>query len=86
MTGLNDGNFTVRGFPADEVGVTVNGVPINDSGNYKMYATEYGDTENMGDITVEQGYPSCDLAGDRRGRRQHRVGHRGPDRGSGPGT
>jgi len=58
VTGLNDGNFTVRGFPADEVGVTVNGVPINDSGNYKMYATEYGDTENMGDITVEQGYPS----------------------------
>lgn len=58
VTGLNDGNFTVRGFPADEVGVTVNGVPINDSGNYKMYATEYGDTENMGDITVEQGFPS----------------------------
>ncbi len=57
VTGLNDGAFTVRGFPADEVGVTVNGVPINDSGNYKMYATEYGDTENMGDITVEQGYP-----------------------------
>lgn len=58
VTGLNDGAFTVRGFPADEVGVTVNGVPINDSGNYKMYATEYGDTENMGDITVEQGFPS----------------------------
>jgi iron complex outermembrane receptor protein len=58
VTGLNDGNFTVRGFPANEVGVTVNGVPINDSGNYAMYATEYGDTENMGDITVEQGYPS----------------------------
>jgi iron complex outermembrane recepter protein len=58
ITGLNDGNFTVRGFPGDEVGVTVNGVPINDSGNYKIYATEYGDTENMGDITVEQGFPS----------------------------
>ncbi len=58
VTGLNDGAFTVRGFPGDEVGVTVNGVPINDSGNYKIYATEYGDTENMGDITVEQGFPS----------------------------
>ncbi|KTF40907.1 TonB-dependent receptor [Xanthomonas translucens] len=57
VSGLNDGNFTVRGFPADEVGVTVNGVPINDSGDYTIYATEYGDTENMGDITVEQGYP-----------------------------
>lgn len=58
VTGLNDGAFTVRGFPGDEVGVTVNGAPINDSGNYKIYATEYGDTENMGDITVEQGFPS----------------------------
>lgn len=57
VTGLSDGNFTVRGFPADEVGVTLNGVPLNDSGDYTIYATEYGDTENMGDITVEQGYP-----------------------------
>jgi iron complex outermembrane receptor protein len=56
-TGTIDGNATVRGFPLDEVGVTVNGVPINDSGNYKIYPTEYGDTENMGDVTVQQGYP-----------------------------
>ena len=59
-TGLNDGNLTVRGYTMDEVGVTVNGAPINDSGNYKIYATEYGDTENMGDITVQQGYPDQD--------------------------
>ncbi|WP_418112767.1 TonB-dependent receptor [Xanthomonas oryzae pv. oryzae] len=57
MTGLSDGSFTVRGFTADEIGVTLNGVPLNDSGDYTIYATEYGDTENMGDITVEQGYP-----------------------------
>ncbi|MHC1481189.1 TonB-dependent receptor [Frateuria aurantia] len=59
-TGLNDGNLTIRGYTMDEVGVTVNGAPINDSGNYKIYATEYGDTENMGDITVQQGYPDQD--------------------------
>ncbi|MHC1481190.1 TonB-dependent receptor [Frateuria aurantia] len=59
-TGLHDGNLTVRGYTMDEVGVTVNGAPINDSGNYKIYATEYGDTENMGDITVQQGYPDQD--------------------------
>jgi len=59
-TGLNDGNASVRGFPLDEVGVTVNGAPINDSGNYKIYSSEYGDTENMGDITVQQGYPDND--------------------------
>ncbi|MHC1481188.1 TonB-dependent receptor [Frateuria aurantia] len=59
-TGLNDGNLTIRGYPMDEVGVTVNGAPINDVGNYKIYATEYGDTENMGDITVQQGFPDQD--------------------------
>ncbi len=59
-TGLNDGNYSIRGFTSDEIGTTVNGAPINDSGNYKVYATEYGDTENMGDITVLQGYPDVD--------------------------
>jgi iron complex outermembrane receptor protein len=60
VTGLNDGNYSVRGFTNDEVGVTVNGAPINDSGNYRVYPTEYGDTENMGDVTVLQGYPDVD--------------------------
>jgi Outer membrane receptor proteins, mostly Fe transport len=59
-TGLANGNYSIRGFTSDEVGVTVNGAPINDSGNYKVYSSEYGDTENMGDITVLQGYPDVD--------------------------
>ena len=57
VTGLNDANYQIRGFTNDEVGVTVNGAPINDSGNYRVFPTEYGDTENMSDITVLQGYP-----------------------------
>ena len=61
VTGLSDGNYTIRGFPSNEVGTTVNGAPINDSGSYAVYATEYGDTENMGDITVEQGIPDVDM-------------------------
>lgn len=59
-TGLANGNYQIRGFTSDEIGTTVNGAPINDSGNYKVYSTEYGDTENMGDITVLQGYPDVD--------------------------
>ena len=61
VTGLNDGDYSIRGFTGDEIGVTVNGAPINDSGNYKIYSSEYGDTENMGDITVLQGYPDNDM-------------------------
>lgn len=60
FTGLNDGDYSIRGFTSDEVGTTVNGAPINDSGNYRVYSTEYGDAENMGDITVQQGWPDVD--------------------------
>jgi len=60
VSGLANGNYQIRGFTSDEIGTTVNGAPINDSGNYKVYSTEYGDTENMGDITVLQGYPDVD--------------------------
>lgn len=60
VTGLADGNYSVRGFAGNEVGITVNGAPISDSGNYAVYATEYGDTENYSDITVEQGIPDLD--------------------------
>ncbi|NII11484.1 TonB-dependent receptor [Oleiagrimonas sp. C23AA] len=60
VTGLNDGDYSIRGFTSDEVGTTVNGAPINDSGSYRVYATEYGDRENMGDITVQQGWPTVD--------------------------
>jgi iron complex outermembrane receptor protein len=59
-SGLANGNYSIRGFTSDEIGTTVNGAPINDSGNYKVYSTEYGDTENIGDITVLQGYPDVD--------------------------
>lgn len=58
--GLANGNYSIRGFTSDEIGTTVNGAPINDSGNYQVYSTEYGDTENIGDITVLQGYPDVD--------------------------
>ena len=74
FTGLNDGTASIRGYTLDEIGVTVNGAPINDSGNYKIYPTEYGDTENMGDITVQQGYPDNDMPIPG-ARRFDRVGH-----------
>ena len=60
VTGLNDANYQIRGFTNDEIGVTVNGAPVNDSGNYRVFPTEYGDTANIGDITVLQGYPDVD--------------------------
>ena len=74
VTGLADGNYNIRGFSGNEIGITVNGAPISDSGSYAVFATEYGDTENYGDITVEQGIPDVDQPDSGRCRRPHRVG------------
>ncbi len=60
VTGLNNGNYSLRGFDSSAIGVTVNGAPVTDSGSYSVYATEYGDAENYNDITVTQGTPNVD--------------------------
>src|ERR1700736_4642701 len=57
VSGLSDGKYSIRGFDSTEIGVTINGAPINNAGSYSVFATEYGDTENIGDITVLQGLP-----------------------------
>jgi iron complex outermembrane receptor protein len=61
VTGLANGHYSIRGFDSSDIGMTLNGAPITDSGSYSVYATEYGDSENMGDITVLQGIPDIDM-------------------------
>lgn len=61
VTGLANGHYSLRGYDSSDIGMTVNGAPITDSGSYSVYATEYGDSENMGDITVLQGIPDVDM-------------------------
>lgn len=61
VTGLANGHYSLRGYDASDIGVTVNGAPVTDTGSYSVYATEYGDSENMGDITVLQGIPDIDM-------------------------
>jgi iron complex outermembrane receptor protein len=54
-TGLFGGNLRVRGFNSDQMGVTVNGAPINDSGSFAVYPQELTDKENMCELFVTQG-------------------------------
>lgn len=61
VTGLANGHYSLRGYDSSDIGMTVNGAPITDTGSYSVYATEYGDSENMGDITVLQGIPDVDM-------------------------
>lgn len=59
-TGLFGGGLTVRGFNADQLGFTVNGVPVNDSGNFALYPQEYVDQENICTESIAQGSPDVD--------------------------
>ncbi|MBB4199007.1 hypothetical protein CCR94_17830 [Rhodoblastus sphagnicola] len=58
--GVNNGNIRLRGFNSDHLGLTIEGVPINDSGSYALYPQEYIDAENMGSISIAQGSPDLD--------------------------
>ncbi|MHC1480136.1 TonB-dependent receptor [Frateuria aurantia] len=60
-SGLTDAaNYTIRGFSASEIGVTLDGVPVNDAGNYAPYTAEYGEARNYASISVTQG--SADIS------------------------
>ncbi len=53
--GLGGGSIRVRGFDGTQIGVTIDGMPLNDSGNFALYPHEYIDVENLESITIERG-------------------------------
>ncbi len=58
--GLNGGNIKLRGFNSDKIGLTIEGMPVNDSGSYSLFPQEYLDAENIGQISISQGSPELD--------------------------
>ena len=58
--GLVGGNITMRGFNSDQIGLTIEGAPVNDSGNYALYPQEYVDSENISQASIAQGYSDLD--------------------------
>jgi len=59
-TGLFGGGIRIRGFAGDQLGLTINGAPVNDSGNFAIYPQEYTDTENLCEVFVTQGATDTD--------------------------
>lgn len=59
-TGLFGGAMSVRGFNSDQMGFTIDGAPVNDSGNFAVYPSEYVDLENLEEIFVTQGSTDSD--------------------------
>lgn len=59
-TGLYGGNLRVRGFNSDQMGFTINGAPVNDSGSFSVFPQEYADSENLCSLYITQGAPDTD--------------------------
>jgi iron complex outermembrane receptor protein len=58
--GSAGGSFTIRGFGADRVSQTLDGVPLNDSGNYALYTNQQVDSEILEEINVNLGVTDVD--------------------------
>ena len=59
-TGLFGGGIRMRGFNSDQIGVSIDGAPINDAGNFAVFPSELVDLENLEEITVTQGSSTTD--------------------------
>lgn len=59
-SGLFSGGLTMRGFNSDQIGFTVNGAPLNDSGNFSFFPQQYMDQENLCQVFLTQGSTDTD--------------------------
>ncbi len=60
QTGNLSGDLRIHGFDGNHIGVTIDGVPVNDSGNYAIFPGEYLTPEITDHITVNMGSTSVD--------------------------
>ena len=58
--GSSGGGFTIRGFGADRVSQTLDGLPLNDSGNYALYTNQQVDPEVLSEVNVNLGTTDVD--------------------------
>jgi iron complex outermembrane receptor protein len=59
-TGILSGDLRVHGFPGDHVSVTLDGTPLNDTGNYAIFPGEYATQEIVDHMTVNLGSTEVD--------------------------
>jgi len=58
--GSSGGSFTIRGFSDDRISQTLDGLPLNDSGNYALYTNQQVDSEIIGEVNVNLGVTDVD--------------------------
>lgn len=58
--GSSGGTFTIRGFSDDRISQTLDGLPLNDSGNYALYTNQQVDPEILEQVNVNLGVTDID--------------------------
>ncbi|CAN5404070.1 TonB-dependent receptor [soil metagenome] len=59
-TGAAGGTFTIRGFDSSRISQTLDGIPLNDTGNYAIYSNQQQDPETLESISVNLGTSDVD--------------------------
>ena len=58
--GASGGTLTIRGFDASRIALTIDGVPLNDTGNYAIYSNQQLDPELIDQVNVVLGSTDID--------------------------
>jgi len=58
--GSSGGQLTIRGFSADRISLTFDGIPLNDTGNYAIYSNQQMDPELIEQVNVNLGSTDVD--------------------------
>ena len=61
-SGLFGGGYSIRGFDSTQIGLSLNGVPLNDSGTFAVLPQIYTDAENLCAVEVQQGTSAGSIA------------------------
>ena len=59
-SGASGGTFTIRGFDSTRISQTVDGIPLNDTGNYAIYTNQQQDPETLESVNVNLGSTDID--------------------------
>jgi iron complex outermembrane recepter protein len=59
-TGSAGGTFTIRGFDSSRISQTLDGIPLNDTGNYAIYSNQQQDPETLESVSVNLGTTDVD--------------------------
>lgn len=58
--GSSGGNLRVHGYDGNHISLTLDGMPLNDTGNYAIYTNQLLDSENIGQVSINQGATDVD--------------------------